>query len=690
MKRNYTNLNIESSNDIESPTDKKFLRMNLEDDIGTECASELGNTAKNTPSSNWYLSQNQNNNSTMINDLFSKRGTPNKLEQISQHLLEKSTKKLESNQTDCQKRYNYEQQLVNTGLGHVNDKTPVIFEDDSCDENTEQGIDVHETNNSITGNFAKLSNKTMTLIEKIENDKGKIDSNFFGKNFKADKNFAMGPQKPDYSYIYKSDDVINCDIEADQNSSKNLIYNTYSHTNFDFTKTFNNYIKRGGLHGKKTIFECEQKEILERKKHTQLLKELDTKKLSLSSHTANLIAQVKIRYEEKKSVTPNQPSISPNQSQKTPDDNQSIETTSNFFTDNNSLSKAKRLLQHTKNFIIPSCYDLLLKKFERLDFQVNFFTSKSKPTFFSTLQNSMRSSHNAIDLPELQNILAISSGCYQIEWEKNESTNRWDLYISFPQDENNGKSYSQFLSKTELDNRKKQFRDHIINLIQNRHEVFLKNQAPPITNYNYKKEGVWHHQFNVEDIKEVNESRDLPIKPKNGENSYLTMREFQNHGSEKNNFDEASTRLSSSMFCGEEDGQRSEAFTSCSTNLGVKLIEIVKEKERVLKKANSEVKDPSKSKGELVCDKSAVRNIVDNVRMYYACRKVSNMFLVNVVGYLQKNNSFRIYYQDEIYEMLLEVVRQFPEWLKIVKHCDGDILRVDKGFDFSKVGKNLL
>lgn len=50
-------------------------------------------------------------------------------------------------------------------------------------------------------------------------------------------------------------------------------------------------------------------------------------------------------------------------------------------------------------------------------------------------------------------------------------------------------------------------------------------------------------------------------------------------------------------------------------------------------------------KEELFGDKGVVRNIADNLKLYYGSRKVSNMFLVNVVNYLQKNNSFGICYQ---------------------------------------------
>lgn len=127
----------------------------------------------------------------------------------------------------------------------------------------------------------------------------------------------------------------------------------------------------------------------------------------------------------------------------------------------------------------------------------------------------MKSSYHPIELTELQTFLGVYSGCYQIEWEKNEANNRLDLYISFPQDENNNKiGYSHVLSKNELDKRKLMFRQFVVNLMRNRHELFLKNLAPPVTNYNYKSQGVWHHLFNVEEIREVEVRAELPYKPK--------------------------------------------------------------------------------------------------------------------------------------------------------------------------------
>lgn len=130
------------------------------------------------------------------------------------------------------------------------------------------------------------------------------------------------------------------------------------------------------------------------------------------------------------------------------------------------------------------------------------------------------------------------------------------------------------------------------------------------------------------------------------------MREFQTCSNDKSfNEDSVAGKISPSKNSVqkyeyiEDDGQKSEALTSCSTTLGAQQIEIVKEKERALKKAKSVAKEPSMCKEELFGDKGVVRNIADNLKLYYGSRKVSNMFLVNVVNYLQKNNSFGICYQ---------------------------------------------
>jgi hypothetical protein len=62
---------------------------------------------------------------------------------------------------------------------------------------------------------------------------------------------------------------------------------------------------------------------------------------------------------------------------------------------------------------------------------------------------------------------------------------------------------------------------------------------------------------------------------------------------------------------------------------------------------------------------------------------------VNVVGYVQKYNNFGLWWEGEIFEFLGEIVRLFPDWLKVVRVEDGQILRMDKGFDY-KIVKEIL
>ena len=84
---------------------------------------------------------------------------------------------------------------------------------------------------------------------------------------------------------------------------------------------------------------------------------------------------------------------------------------------------------------------------------MNFYLANQKPVFLSNLQNSMKDTCTHLDLIDIAKILGVDSEIYRVEWDKNETLNKIDLYISFP--------HSSIKTKSDLDARKKNFKQKI-------------------------------------------------------------------------------------------------------------------------------------------------------------------------------------------------------------------------------------
>jgi hypothetical protein len=87
-----------------------------------------------------------------------------------------------------------------------------------------------------------------------------------------------------------------------------------------------------------------------------------------------------------------------------------------------------------------------------------------------------------------------------------------------------------------------------------------------------------------------------------------------------------------------------------------------------------------------------------SLKMYYASRKVSNMFICQVIDYLFKSTfgsllekgkyflfELKKIFLDKIHDLVICLCKWLPEWLTIVENNGGTILRMDKGYDYNLV-----
>lgn len=202
------------------------------------------------------------------------------------------------------------------------------------------------------------------------------------------------------------------------------------------------------------------------------------------------------------------------------------------FSNDSANSRAYKLLNTSKKFILPEFFENLYRKFEQVDLLLSFYKTKITPPFFSNIQSSLRqSSRTSLEISDLLYMTGVFSGCYFLEWEKNENKRELEIYLDFPQDENDLTRSAAMKpgSRPYLEARKNKMRQLIFGLVKRKHEKFLATLDPPVTNYDYNGQGFWHHLFDLQkssgtDIRNIGI---LPPKPSDAlKNHTNSVKEF--------------------------------------------------------------------------------------------------------------------------------------------------------------------
>ena len=74
--------------------------------------------------------------------------------------------------------------------------------------------------------------------------------------------------------------------------------------------------------------------------------------------------------------------------------------------------------------------------------------------------------------------------------------------------------------------------------------------------------------------------------------------------------------------------------------------------------------------------KNRLKRLIEFIIVYYALRKVNNMFFDKVVHYLSDKSSIGLS-REEIKELLRYSISTFPNWLVIIQNKNGEILRMN-------------
>ena len=371
---------------------------------------------------------------------------------------------------------------------------------------------------------------------------------------------------------------------------------------------------------------------------------------------------------------------------------------------------AMKILNGNRNFMLPNFLEILLKKFEELDLLLSLQKSKITPPQFSELKQMYESSNaKTLNSDDILMMLRIYPGCYNIEWAKNAQEDKLEIKQSFPSDENaslSSKNWGSFLSKSELNSRKTQMRNHIFCVIKYMHDQFQSKLQPPVYNYDYSTQSYWHHIFDIEKITE----EDLPHTTE-FLNRQFDSSKFVSPNKEisYNKRSESKSSVKSILTCTplnlniqlpnynqvqekkllrktQPQNNQGKIVTNCNYSDSLEIVEtndqFTPDSESVC--SNDKELNEVYNMCNFACNESTIdqQSLADCLVGYFNKRNVSNMFYSSVLCYLSKQFTDK---EQEIDYRIKSWVERDSRWLRIVKDGDLIYLRVNKHFDYSRM-----
>ena len=129
-----------------------------------------------------------------------------------------------------------------------------------------------------------------------------------------------------------------------------------------------------------------------------------------------------------------------------------------------------------------------------------------------------------INIQQIQQLIFIYEECYKIFYEINQKTQKYELFISMPN--NVFMDDSEFLAF-----RKTKLTDIFIENLKEKHELLLKQMNVVDFDYSLKQ---WHEKFDVHSIKEI-EMKKLPQKPVKIQD-YITFNQLSKTQNQKKDY----------------------------------------------------------------------------------------------------------------------------------------------------------
>lgn len=271
-------------------------------------------------------------------------------------------------------------------------------------------------------------------------------------------------------------------------------------------------------------------------------------------------------------------------------------------------------------------------------------------------------------------IMKVYPSCYHLRWEKNlNQKNKLDLFVSFSNDENS--------VLPNLFMRRNNFKKNLIAILEEKHHYHLKKINLLHFEQDFKTKQTWENSFNIEEI-EIEEGY-IPEKPINMEIPTVSLSDFIQKNEIKNS--ELKNILISTVCNVNKISEQKEILIDSEKiakkqGLSEKLIELIKKKENKLKATEKE----SFQKNSVISSKTLL-NLADRIKTYFSIRNVSNAFFCNVLEFLE--NSDKTYNENiqELKEKTIFLSKLIPGWIELRTHNQGEVLRIDKNYNFIDV-----
>lgn len=294
-------------------------------------------------------------------------------------------------------------------------------------------------------------------------------------------------------------------------------------------------------------------------------------------------------------------------------------------------SMKEKYLEVTKpgSFLqLPAAFNRLFNIFKQIDQIIVLFQQKSHPTFWVNVQTQVvKLLQIRISIQDFQRVLSVFPDCYKVELITNEKSHNLEFYITFPEDDYKTKNTS---SESYLNQRKCHFREKLINIVTEHHNGWLKENK--FKAHNPEQHSTWHVGFDLHSLKdEIILLNDLPIKR---QEVTMTIKQFlQNKDnslddSVKKTMEAAEKKFPNFIPYKPTDSKQEETQT-----LKQKLINIIKQKEKALAEKINEEKLAKESGANFSNNTKELKLIAQCLKMHYASRQVSNMFIVKVIDF---------------------------------------------------------
>lgn len=202
------------------------------------------------------------------------------------------------------------------------------------------------------------------------------------------------------------------------------------------------------------------------------------------------------------------------------------ENSENLFS--KSFIYSEIIYDYEIKYVLPPKYLYLLKQFEELDNLINLFKSLNKPLKYSDI---IKSSKRLTDISDFQKMLYVAPHLFTYKYFEINSKNKF-LFVNISNNNElitKSKNPSLFINlnydslqteysdkgqitKEELKDRSQEFKVLLIHITLAQHLKLIKK-------FNPIKSKTWHHQFNLEEVDDIPETKLILLEKYNLSNS---------------------------------------------------------------------------------------------------------------------------------------------------------------------------